>query len=289
LTPLKRGGGEQTKSLRFQGADGKQYSVRSIDKDPGAILRPDLRGTVAHRVVQDQISAAFPMAPLVVASLLTSTGVLNAVPRLVVVPKGNPRLGQFEAEFGGMLGFLEERPEGREDTDQAFAGAADIIDTDKLDKKVENGPDDLVDARAFLKARLIDGFLGDWDRHRDQWRWARFGDEKPTLWVPIPRDRDQAFVRYDGLLLTVARGTAPQLVKFGPHYPPMLGLTWNGRDLDRHYLVGLELPVWDSIAADLQSHLTNEAVESAVAHLPPSNLAIDSARLASALKSRRDE
>src|SRR5262249_48937776 len=29
--------------------------------------------------------------------------------------------------------------------------------------------------------------------------------------------------------------------------------------------------------------------ESAVAHLPPSNLAIDSARLASALKSRRDE
>ncbi len=69
----------------------------------------------------------------------------------------------------------------------------------------------------------------------------------------------------------------------------MLGLTWNGRDLDRHYLVGLELPVWDSIAADLQSHLTNEAIESAVAQLPPTHLAIDSARLASALKSRRDD
>ena len=87
----------------------------------------------------------------------------------------------------------------------------------------------------------------------------------------------------------MARGTAPQLVKFGPHYPGMLGLTWNGRDLDRHYLVGLELPVWDSIAADLQSHLTNEAIESAVAQLPPTHLALDSARLASALKSRRDD
>src|SRR5262249_28407510 len=32
-----------------------------------------------------------------------------------------------------------------------------------------------------------------------------------------------------------------------------------------------------------------EAIESAVAHLPPSHLALDSARLASALKSRRDE
>jgi hypothetical protein len=289
LTPTKRGGGEQTKSLRFKGADGREYTVRSIDKDPAAILPPELRGTVVARVVQDQISAADPMAPLVVAPLLTSTGVLNAQPRLVVLPKGNPRLGQFEAQFGGMLGFLEERPEGRDDTDQAFAGAAEIINTDKLDKKVEHGPDDLVDTRAFLRARLIDGFLGDWDRHRDQWRWARFGDQKPTLWVPIPRDRDQAFVRYDGVMLSIARGAAPQLVKFGPHYPSILGLTWNGRDLDRHYLVGLELPEWDSIAAELQSRLTNEAIESAVAHLPPSNLALDSARLASALKSRRDE
>jgi len=68
---------------------------------------------------------------------------------------------------------------------------------------------------------------------------AVIDDEKPVRWVPIPRDRDQAFVRFDGLLLTVARGTAPQLVKFGPRYSGMLGLTWNGRDLDR--LTGLLL------------------------------------------------
>ena len=289
LKVTERGGGKQTKSLRFEGADGRQYSVRSIDKDPAALLPPELRGTVVASVVQDQISAADPMAPFVVAPLLASTGILHSEPRLVVLPKGNPRLGQFEADFGGMLGILEERPEGTDDTDKAFAGASEIINTDKLDEKVERGPENLVDAGTFLRARLIDGFLGDWDRHRDQWRWARFGDEKPHRWVPIPRDRDQAFVRYDGILLTVARGTAPQLVKFGPHYPPMLGLTWNGRDLDRHYLVSVEQPVYDSIAADLQSHLTNEVIESAVAHLPAAHLALDSARLASALKSRRDE
>jgi hypothetical protein len=289
LTATKRGGGQQTRSLRFEAADGREYSVRSIDKNPVAILPPELRGTVVAGIVQDQISAAYPMAPFVVAPLLTSTGVLHSEPRLVVLPKGNPRLGQFETDFGGMLGILEEQPKGTEDTDNAFAGASEIINTDKLDKKVERGPENLVDARAFLRARLLDGFLGDWDRHRDQWRWARFGDEKPTRWVPIPRDRDQAFVRYDGFLLAVARGTAPQLVKFGPHYPGMLGLTWNGRDLDRHYLVGLEQSVYDSIAADLQSHLTNQVIESAVAHLPRPHLALDSAHLANALKSRRDD
>jgi hypothetical protein len=33
----------------------------------------------------------------------------------------------------------------------------------------------------------MDIFMGDRDRHRDQWRWANFGKEKPTLWEPISR------------------------------------------------------------------------------------------------------
>ena len=213
---------------------------------------------------------------------------LHSDPRLVVLPVGDPRLGEFEADFGGMLGILEERPEGGDDDEAGFAGAAEIINTDKMEKLVNRGPSNTIDARAFLAARLVDVYLGDWDRHRDQWRWARFGDEKPVKWVPIPRDRDQAFVRFDGLLLVVARGTAPQLVNFGPGYSSMLGLTWNGRDLDRRHLVGLELAVWDSIALDLQARITDEAIESAVAHLPAPYIPLDSARLAGALKERRD-
>ncbi|HEY8256047.1 MAG TPA: BamA/TamA family outer membrane protein [Gemmatimonadales bacterium] len=288
LRATKRGGGQQTKSLRFKGADGREYAFRSVDKDPAAILPPELRGTVVASVVRDQISAGHPGAPFVVAPILEATGVLHSEPRLVVLPQHDARLGAFEADFGGLLGILEERPEGSDDADSAFAGASEVINSDKLEKQMRKGPGDLVNARAFLAARLVDVFLGDWDRHRDQWRWARFGDDKPAMWVPIPRDRDQAFAKYDGLLLVVARGTAPQLVKFGSGYPGMLGLTWNGRDLDRHFLVGLEWPTWDSIATALQSRLTDKVIESAVGQLPAAYLPLDSARLAGALKSRRD-
>jgi hypothetical protein len=38
LRPTKRGGGKQTKSLRFEGADGRGYQFRSIDKDPSQLL-----------------------------------------------------------------------------------------------------------------------------------------------------------------------------------------------------------------------------------------------------------
>jgi hypothetical protein len=288
LTVTREGGGQQTRSLRFRGGDGREYQFRSIDKDPTPALPPVLRQSAARAIVRDQTSAGHPAAPLVVAPILEALGVLHAAPRVVVLPLGHPRLGEFAAEFGGMLGVLEERPGEGEGGAEGFAGASEIISSTRLLKVTEDGPEDRVDARAFLAARLVDLFLGDWDRHADQWRWARFGEETPRRWLPIPRDRDQAFVRFDGLLLMIARTSAPQWVNFGPTYPGMLGLTWNGRDLDRRFLVELERPVWDSIAAALQAGLTDSVIDAAVARLPPSYAALDSARLAGALKRRRD-
>jgi hypothetical protein len=287
LKATRRGGGEQTKSIRLMGADGKEYQFRSIDKDPVKTLPPALRSTAAAGIVRDQTSAGHPVGMLLVPPILEAAGVLHAAPRVVILPKNEPRLGEFAGEFGGMLGAIEERP--RDDEGATFAGSTEVISTANLLKEVEDSPNDRVDAKAFLTARLVDIFVGDWDRHVDQWRWARFGDTRPHLWRAIPRDRDQAFARYDGILLTVARASTPQLVNFGPSYAGMLGQTWNGRDLDRRFLVPLEWPVWDSVAKALQSRLTDEVIESAAARLPPSYRPLDSVRLADALKQRRDE
>ena len=82
LTPMKQGGGQQTKSLRFQAGDGRQFNFRSVDKDPSAVLPPDLRGTFADDIVQDQISSAHPTGPLVSDRLLTTAGVPHPSPML---------------------------------------------------------------------------------------------------------------------------------------------------------------------------------------------------------------
>ncbi|MGH7597360.1 MAG: BamA/TamA family outer membrane protein, partial [bacterium] len=92
LTPSKRGGGQQTKSLRFLGKDGKQYAFRSINKDPTKVLPPELQETLARSIVQDQISSAHPYAALVVGPLAKALGVLYAEPRLVMLPD-DPKLG----------------------------------------------------------------------------------------------------------------------------------------------------------------------------------------------------
>lgn len=287
LRPVRRGGGQQTMSLRLQGGDGREYQFRSVDKDPSAALPPDLRETFADRIFQDQISSGHPVGALVVPPILDVAGVLHARPVLVMMPD-DPALGEFRSEFANVLGTIEERPRDADDEGARFAGALDVVSTSEFLRAIESRPAIRLDSRAFLKARLIDVFLGDWDRHRDQWRWALVDGAEGRRWLPIPRDRDQAFVRFDGLLLNMIRQQVPQLVNFGPRYPPIVGATWNGRDLDRRLLSDLAWPAWDSVASDLQGLLTNEVIDRAVRQLPPEYQPIDGPRLRTALLARRD-
>lgn len=287
LKPTQRGGGQQTKSLRLEGADGREYQFRSVDKDPSVILPEELRGTIADDIVQDQISAGHPAGAILVPPILDAAGVLNSRPILVVMAD-DPALGEHRAEFAGMLGTIEERPRDLPSGGTTFAGATAIEGTEDLEKRLDENPLAPVDARAFLLARLTDVFMGDWDRHRDQWRWAKVSADGNERWLPIPRDRDQVFARYDGYLLGQARKVAPQLLTFRTRYDGMTGATWNGRDLDRRFLTSLELPVWDSVAAALKSRVTDPVIARAVALLPPEFKPLDAARLERTLRERRD-
>lgn len=288
LTLLRRGGRGQTKSLRFRGRDGREYTVRSVDKDPQALLSPELKKTFVARVLQDQMSVGHPLGALVAAPLQKAAGVLGVSPVLAVLPD-DPRLGEHRAEFAGMFGLIEERPNEGEDGEPLFAGARDVIGSDELLEKLEKDPDDRVDARAYLRARLLDVFLGDWDRHRDQWRWAGYDEGGVRVWRAIPRDRDQAFSRMDGVLLWLAGFSHPELVGFGPEYPALSRLSWSGRVLDRRLLASLEKAAWEEEAAELQRRLTPEVIADAVSRLPAHPLYVKNGRdLAAALRARRE-
>src|SRR3989442_10968654 len=94
-----------------------------------------------------------------------------------------------------MLGQLEDRPTVDPEEDIGFEGAEKIASTQKLWERLTRDSRERVDSRAFLAARLLDVFVGDWDRHPDQWRWGRVDQGDLPVWRPIPRDRDQAFSR----------------------------------------------------------------------------------------------
>ena len=278
-------GGKQTLSIRFRGGNGREYVFRSVDKDPTLVLPPPLRRTVVRHIVRDMTSIGHPVGALVVAPMLRASGVLHAEPALVVLPD-DPRLGSYRERFKGMLGMIEERPNDEEEGGTSLPGVTEVISTQSLLSRLDRSSSDRVDARAFLAARLVDLFLGDWDRHQDQWRWGRVAKGAP--WLPIPRDRDMAFAKSEGMLMPLARVRYPQFVDFSNEYPSMVGLSWQARVLDRRLLTVLERSAWDSVAAELRARLTDAVIDDAVARLPKEYHAIHGTWLAATLRARRD-
>jgi hypothetical protein len=288
LSVIRAGGGNQTRTLHLQGADGRRYIFRSVDKFVEQVLPPDLTDTFVHDLVQDHISALHPTGALAVPPLIGAAGVLHVVPRLVVMPD-DPALGDERAAFAGMLGTIEERPGEGEDGTPGFAGSHNVVGMERLLERIVEDPAQRPAEREYLAARLIDFLIGDTDRGTDQWRWASEPQPDGTLlWRPIPRDRDWAFLRSDGALTPVAQALFPKLVAFGHDYPSISALTFSSIHLDRRLLEGLASSTWDSVALALQAAVTDDVIDDAVRRLPPEHAALDAVRLAAALRARRD-
>jgi hypothetical protein len=285
LVPVSQGGGRQTKSLWFRGGDGYMYGFRSVDKDP-SVLPEEFEGTFIQGLVSDQTSSQHPFAPSLAGPLMEALGLLHTEPVLVVLPD-DARLGEFRERFAGTLGYFERRATVEPDR-PGFAGALEIIGSTELLDRMRAGPADRADVVAFLTARLLDVYMGDWDRHRRQWTWARRADAPSRVWVPIPEDRDQAFARYDGVLLGLGRLAVPFVVSFDEEYGSAVGVSWNGRDIDRILLTPLAWATWDSVTAFLGRRLTDSVITAAVARLPAGVPAEARERTARVLRQRRD-
>lgn len=287
LTPDKLGGGQQTKSLQLKSAAGRTWVFRTVRKDARVILPKTMRTGFAAAIVNDQISHSNPGGALTVPPMLEALGVLHATPQLAVMPD-DPRLGKFRKEFVGELGALEEFPDDGPNGTAGFAGSKKIASSGDLRARLAADPDEQVDARKFLTARYLDLLINDWDRHKDQWKWARFDHGDGHIWEPIPRDRDQAYIWFDGAFPTLGRFGAPKLIGFDEKYPNLNGLTLNGRELDRALLVGLSWPTWDSIATFVRTQLTDSLIDAAVGLMPPEYERLSGAHTRAALKARRD-
>jgi len=289
LTPIGTGGYGQTLSLKFLGGDGLQYALRSIDKDPTRRLDSLFYGTIVARVMQDQVAQFLPTAGLVVDPLMEAVGILHPKHQLAVIPD-DPRLGEYRERFAGLAGMFTDQPQEGPDNTPGFAGSRRVTGSVNFLKALEEGKCNRADARGYLKARMMDMLIGDRDRHPGQFRWARFPEgEDCYVWQVIPEDRDQAFIMNDGFMLWAYRLMRPQLIRFGPNYPSLIGLTFNGWELDRQILPELEEPVWKEVAAEIQLAITDDVIEDAVSRLPAVHFELRGEFLVTSLKSRRDQ
>ncbi len=281
LKPLRKGGGHQSKSLRLEDRKGRQYVMRALRKNAVQYLQAvafkeqyiegQFNNTYTEGLLQDVFTGAHPYAPFVIGTLSDAVGVYHTNPTLYYVPKQNA-LGKYNSDFGNELYMIEERTSDGHGDKKSFGFSDKMISTDDLLKKLHKDEEYTVDEKAYIRARLFDMLIGDWDRHEDQWRWAKFKDGKKTIYRPVPRDRDQAFsVMADGFLLGFATKVVASLSlmqSYDEELKNVSGFNLEPYPLDMALIDEAVKADWDAEVKVITENLTDEVIDKAFAFFP---------------------
>jgi len=277
LVPIQMGGGFQTNSLRLVDKSGKEWVLRGVEKAPEKILPEELQETFAKDLVDDALSAQHPFSALVVPPLAVAARVPHANPIIGVV-SADVNLGKYAPLFVNKIALLEERePIGESEN------------TPKTVKKLDKDNDNNIDAEAFLRARLLDLLIGDWDRHGDQWRWKKEKGDGEDVYTGVPRDRDQAMYVNQGLIPTQVSkpGIVPNLQGWGGKIKDIRYSLWKTVFMDRYPAAHFSYEQYMKIVNDFVAAETDEVLEAGLRRLPASAYTLRHDQLMASLKERR--
>ena len=284
LTAYETGGGRQSKSLQLRDANGREYVLRSIDKTFGKALPEIVQKTFIENIADDQVSIAHPYSAVTIPAMAESAKILHTNPQIFYIPK-QAALGRFSEEYGDKLYLFEQRADENWETAANFANAEKIIGTERLLEKLQEDNDQHVDQVLYVRSRIFDFFIGDWGRHEDQWRWARYKSGGETYYKPIPRDRDQSYTKFDGFLLGLVKPGRMQT--FSYDIKNIRTFNFPARNLDRRMANEVTLGQWIEQAKELQILMTDEVIENSVRRMPPEVFPISGNEIISKLKARR--
>ncbi len=290
LKPYQEGGGRQSKTLRLHDPNGKEYVMRSLDKSFGRALPPIFQNSFVESVINDQVSLGHPYSAVTIPMMAEAAKIYHTNPRIVYIPE-QPALDSFNKEYGNRLYMVEQRPDENWEEAANFGNSKKIVGTEKMLEKIFEDNDHRPDQLLYVRSRLFDMLIGDASRHEDQWRWATVKEGDKTIYKAIPRDRDQAYGKFDGLLIKafLAMADLQHLQTFRHDIPDVRLNNYPARNLDRQIANEVTEEQWVSIAKELQQDITNDVIEKAVKQLPPEVFPISGEDIISKLKSRRDK
>jgi hypothetical protein len=277
----RSGGGHQTRSLRLVAKNGKQYNLRALKKSAVQFLQTTVfkentvaesfQNTATEDLLFDFYTAGHPYAFLTIGTLSDALGVYHTNPEIFYVPK-QKALGNYNNEYGDELYMLVERPEENHKDLVTFGSPNDIESTADVLERLRRDEKYKIDEPFYVKARMFDMLIGDWDRHQDQWRWSEFEDEQGNhTFKAIPRDRDQVYSNFDGALFATLRTMVGITNQFATYDEDLNNVKWFNTAasyLDRSLAQNSDRNVWISQAQYIQDHLTDEVIEKAFKELP---------------------
>ncbi len=285
LRVVQEGNEGDYNSLLLADKNGNQYRMRAMHKNalqiskklvfednntkPSEVEKPDVPSLKGQNA--SFYTASHPYAVMAIPDMAQAINVFYTTPQLFYVPK-QKCLGNYNENFGDDLYLISIEPSERSEGEGLFKYPDDVETTDDILIKLRKTGNVFVDEENYIKSRLFDMLIGDWDREPDHWQWAEYYNSyKKNVYVPIPKNRDNAFSSFDGNIFDFTRSLfngSKQTHVYGKNLTDLRWFNKEGVILDRALLENSGRGQWKYLAKVLQDSITDSIIEKAFGKIP---------------------
>ena len=293
LFPIREKEELQSINLRLQSELGKDFVLIPIKKNSTQLIQTlaykndyvanEFEDTFTQKFIQDFQTTQHPFYPLVVSEIAEKVNVNQLPSTLYYVPK-QENLKEYNENFGDEFYLVEQYPKIQDSINK-------LLSTDELLTTIIENKNQKIDREQYIRTRLLDMLIGDWNRNESQWLWKRNVGENDTIYTPYSSTREFIFPKYDGAFFWLLMRLAP--FRHMEHYSEKIkNVKWFNKiayPLDLAVLQSSTEEEWVKQAEFLQQNLSEVELKNAFDQLPKDAKSEDDEKVISLLLSRKNQ
>lgn len=244
--------------------------------------RQDFKDTYLDSFIGDAYTLINPYTFLVADYMAKKASLDTNLSRIYYIPEG----GAQDTITGGWK--LEDRLVSVSELPDIHT-KTNIMLTDEMLEKVKASPLDQINQVQYIRTRLFDMLVGDWNKIPENWNWEAEKEGDLTLFAPIVIDRNHAFSKVDGLLFQQMLGVLGLgfITDYDTGLKKLDKSNSLGFALDMALVGGCDESIWLDEAYFLQEKITDQVIDQALAQLPSEIAGQGIGELRNAIKERR--
>ena len=304
LVPVRQQNSKNYKALLLTDRNGNKYRMRTMAKNALNVQRrvqveEDVNPSDNENEINPSIkgrdlefyTATHPYAEMAIPEMAKKIGIFHTTPKLFYVPK-QKNLQDFNTDFGDGLYMISVEPTEKSEGEALFEYPDDVETTEDLLIKMRKTGTVFIDEERYMKSRLFDMLIGDWDRDPNRWRWAKYSSQThDEVFVPIPIDHDNSFSSFEGNFLDLTRSLFSSTKQSHVYGEDLTDLQWfneEGIILDRALIRNSGREQWKFLATVIRDNLTDEVIDRAFANVPSQVYDESMEDIKQKLRARRD-
>ena len=165
-----------------------------------------------------------------------------------------------------------------------------ILSTEDMQQKVLTRSSYRVNQELYIRERIFDMLIGDWNKIPENWNWLAQSEKGDTIFSPIVIDRNHAFTKVDGILFKQMLNVLGLsfITNYDSEYKDLKKINKLGFTLDMALSNQSNEDVWIKQARFLKKQLNDKEIDKAFRLLPADIESEETELIKENLKKRRD-